>query len=153
MSRADALAAYERLPVPDTTEEHWRFTDLRGFDPEAFTGAGAPASSPPSMLELDVAAEAVVTETGIEITRAPEEIRFEPLEESHELLGSLVGWQEDKFAAHNMAAWRHGLLVHVPGGLELERPLFVRVVNAIENGALFWRLLVVAEEGDRKSVV
>jgi hypothetical protein len=23
-----------RLPLPDTTEEHWRFTDLRGFDPD-----------------------------------------------------------------------------------------------------------------------
>ena len=153
MSRADAQAAYERLPVPDTTEEHWRFTDLRGFDPEAFAGDGAPAGSPSSMLELDVAAEAVVTETGIEITRAPDEIRFEPLDESHELLGSLVGWEDDKFAAHNAAAWRNGLLVHVPGGLELERPLFVRVVNAIENGSLFWRLLVVAEEGSRFTLI
>jgi Fe-S cluster assembly protein SufD len=153
MSRADALERFRSLPVPDTTEEHWRFTDLRGFDPEAFNGEGAPASSPPSMLELDVAAEAVVTETGIEITRAPDEIRFEPLDESHELLGTLVGWEDDKFAAHNAAAWRNGLLVHVPGGLELERPLFVRVVNAIESGALFWRLLVVAEEASRFSLV
>ena len=39
MSRTDALAAYEALPIPDTTEEHWRFTDLRGFDPAAFGGA------------------------------------------------------------------------------------------------------------------
>jgi hypothetical protein len=39
MSRSDALAAYEALPLPDTTEEHWRFTDLRGFDPDAFTGS------------------------------------------------------------------------------------------------------------------
>ena len=153
MSRSEALERYRSLPVPDTTEEHWRFTDLRGFDPESFSGDGAAAGSPSSMLELDVAAEAVVTETGIEITRAPDEIRFEPLDESHELLGSLVGWEDDKFAAHNAAAWRNGLLVHVPGGLELERPLFVRVVNAIENGSLFWRLLVVAEEGSRFSLV
>src|ERR1700745_3397982 len=115
MSRAQALERYRGLPVPGTTEEHWRFTDLRAFDPEAFDGAEGEAHAPSSMLALDVAAEAVVTETGIEITRAPEEIPFEPLEESHELLGSLVGWEEDKFAAHNMAAWRHGLLVHVPG--------------------------------------
>jgi hypothetical protein len=33
---AEALARYQELPLPDTTEEHWRFTDLRGFDPEAF---------------------------------------------------------------------------------------------------------------------
>ena len=154
MSRTEALERYRELPVPDTTEEHWRFTDLRGFDPDAFVGEGeAPAATPASMLALDVAAEAVVTETGIEITRAPEAIRFEPLDEGHERVGSLVGWQEDKFAAHNAAAWKHGLLVHVPGGLELERPLFVRVVNALEGGSLFWRLLVVAEEGSNFSLV
>src|SRR5204863_8375933 len=102
---------------------------------------------------LDVAAEAVVTETGIEITRAPAEIRFEPLEDWHELLGSLVGGEDDNVAAHSAAAWQHGLLVHVPGGLELERPLFVRVVDEIENGSLFWRLLVIAEEGSRFSLV
>jgi Fe-S cluster assembly protein SufD len=155
MNRAEARAAYEALPIPDTTEEHWRFTDLRGFDPVSFGRAAgqSPDVSAPSMLELDVAAEAIVTENGIEITRAPEEIRFEPLDESHERLGTLVGWQDDKFAAHNAAAWRHGLLVHVPGGLELERPLFVRVVNAVESGSLFWRLLVVADEGSRFSLV
>ena len=155
MSRAEALERYNALSVPDTTEEHWRFTDLSGFDPDAFEqGRGqTPDVAVPSMLALDVSAEAIVTETGIEITRAPAEIRFEPLDESHERLGELVGWQEDKFAAHNAAAWQHGLLVHVPGGLELERPLFIRVVNAIEGGSLFWRLLVIAEEGSRFSLV
>src|SRR6478736_511409 len=155
MSRAEALERYNALPVPDTTEEHWRFTDLSGFDPDSF-GAGrgqSPGVADPSMVALDVAAEAVVTETGIEITRAPAEIRFEPLNESHERLGQLVGWQEDKFAAHNAAAWQHGLLVHVPDGLELQRPLFIRVVNEIEGGSLFWRLLVIAEEGSRFSLV
>jgi Fe-S cluster assembly protein SufD len=155
VSRTKARAAYEALPVPDTTEEHWRFTDLRGFDPDAFghVGGQSPDVSAPSMLELDVAAEAVVTENGIEITRAPAEIRLEPLDESNDRLGSLVGWEEDKFAAHNAAAWQHGLLVHVPAGVELERPLFVRVVNAVDGGSLFWRLLVVAEEGSRFSLV
>jgi Fe-S cluster assembly protein SufD len=153
MSRAEALERYRELPVPGTTEEHWRFTDLRGFDPESFDGEKGEEAAPASMLALDVAAEAVVTETGIEITRAPDEIRFGPLDEADGRLGALVGWEDDKFAAHNAAAWQHGLLVHVPAGLELERPLFVRVVNAIESGSLFWRLLVVAEEGSRFSLV
>jgi Fe-S cluster assembly protein SufD len=153
--RADALERYNALPVPDTTEEHWRFTNLRGFDPDAFghDRGQAPDAPVPSMLELDVAAEAVVTETGIEIVRAPEGIRFEPLRDDHERLGSLVGWQDDKFAAHNAAAWEHGLLVEVPAGVELERPLYVRVTNAAEQGSLFWRLLVVAGEGSRFSLV
>jgi Fe-S cluster assembly protein SufD len=155
MSRNQALERYRALPVPDTTEEHWRFTNLRGFDPDAFghDRGQTPDVAVPSMLELDVAAEAVVTESGIEIARAPEGVRFEPLQDTHDRLGSLVGWQDDKFAAHNAAAWRHGLLVEIPAGLELERPLFVRVTNAVEQGSLFWRLLVVAGEGSRFSLI
>jgi Fe-S cluster assembly protein SufD len=155
MSRAQALERYRELPVPDTTEEHWRFTDLRGFDPAAFgqDGGQSPAVAEESMLELDLAALATVTETGIEITRAPEQIRFEPLADAHPRLGELVGWQDDKFAAHNAAAWEHGLLVEVPAGLELDRPLYVRVTNTLDGGSLFWRLLVVAGEGSRFSLI
>ena len=157
MSRAEALERYRSLPVPDTTAEHWRFTDLRGFDPDGFGGhvreQAADVSPGASMLELDLAALATVTENGIEISRAPEEIRFEPLSEAHERLGELVGWQDDKFAAHNAAAWQHGLLVEVPAGLELERPLYVRVTNTAGGGSLFWRLIVVAGEGSRFSLI
>ena len=114
MSRADALAVYERLPIPDTTEEHWRFTNLRGFDPETF--AGAASAEIETLLDLDVAGYATVTADGIEIEKAPEGITFAPLPEEHERLYSLVGWDE-KFAAHNAAMWRHGLLVEVPRGV------------------------------------
>src|SRR5262245_62467944 len=68
MSRNDALAAYEALPLPDTTEEHWRFTDLRGFDPDAFEGAASAEIE--TMLDLDVAGYATVTADGIEIEKA-----------------------------------------------------------------------------------
>jgi Fe-S cluster assembly protein SufD len=57
----------------------------------------------------------------------------------HARLGTLVG-ADDKFTAHNAAEWKHGLLVRVPKGVELEQPLYVRVASAAEEGALFWRL-------------
>ena len=34
--KPEALERYRELPLPDTTEEHWRFTDLKGFDPDSF---------------------------------------------------------------------------------------------------------------------
>ena len=150
MTRADAVAAYERLPIPDTSEEHWRFTDLRGFDPADIASADTvPLSDAGTMVELDVAGYATVTEAGIEISQAPEGVRFEPLPEDFDRLYSLVGWDE-KFAAHNAAAWRNGLLVVVPKGVELEKPLYVRIVV---TGQTFWRLVVVAEEGARASLI
>jgi Fe-S cluster assembly protein SufD len=153
VTRAELLERYRALPLPTTKDEHWRFTDLAGFDPDAWTANGAPgAAMTPSMLELDVAGVAHAGEGGIEIESAPAGVRFEPLTDDHELLYSLVGWDE-KFAAHNAAMWRHGVLVHVPRGLVLEKPLYVRVANAAEGGSLFWRLLVVAEPESRFSVV
>ena len=152
--KAEALERYRELPLPDTTEEHWRFTDLAGFDPDAFQGGSEPKAQTigQSILELDVAGLATITESGIEIEHAPDGVTFAPLSEEHELLYSLVGWDE-KFAAHNAALWEHGLLVVVPRGVVLEQPLYVRVANAVDGGSLFWRLLVVAEAGARFSLI
>jgi Fe-S cluster assembly protein SufD len=147
MSRAAAFDAYRALPLPDTTEEHWRFTDLKGFEPESFVGGGETEIA--TMLDLDVAGYATVTENGIEIERAPEGVRFESLPEDYERLYSLIGWDE-KFAAHNAAMWTHGLLVVVPKGVVLEKPLYVRIAA---TGQTFWRLVVVAEEGARASLI
>jgi Fe-S cluster assembly protein SufD len=147
VARPELLERYRALPMPTTSDESWRFTDLRGFDPDAFASNGhVPVAATETMLELDVAGLATVGAGGIEIARAPEGVLFEPLDEAHERLGQLIGVDE-KFAAHNAALWQHGLLVHVPKGLELEKPLYVRI------SAPFWRLLVIAGEGSRFSLV
>jgi Fe-S cluster assembly protein SufD len=153
LTRADVLERYRALPFPDTTQESWRFTDLRGFDPEAFTGNGATTvARPGSMLDLEVSGVASVSDAGIEIERAPEGITFEPLSDDHPRLGELVGTDE-KFAAHNAALWEHGLLVHVPKGVVLEQPLYVRVASSVADGSLFFRLLVIAEPESRFSLI
>ncbi|HEU0335314.1 MAG TPA: Fe-S cluster assembly protein SufD [Gaiellaceae bacterium] len=151
--RAELLERYRALPLPTTADEHWRFTDLAGFDPDAWTANGATEiAAPPSFVELQTAGEAHVGEAGLEIARAPAGVRFEPLTADHPLLGSLVGTDE-KFAAHNAALWEHGLLVHVPKDVVLEQPLYVRIANGVEGGSLFWRLLVVADPGSRFTVI
>jgi Fe-S cluster assembly protein SufD len=153
MTRAQLLERYQALPFPTTSDEHWRFTDLKGFDPDSFSANDAKTvERAGSMLDVQTAALAHVSEAGIEIERAPEGVVFEPLTEKHELLGTLVGTDE-KFAAHNAAEWKHGLLVRVPAGLELQQPLYVRVTSSVPEAALFWRVLVVAEEGSRFSFI
>jgi Fe-S cluster assembly protein SufD len=150
--RADLLDRYRALPMPTTKDEAWRFTNLAGFDPDAFATDGASAvAAAPTMLEIEATGLAQVSEAAIEIRSAPEGIRFEPLAD-HPLLGSLVG-ADEKFAAHNAAMWEHGLLVHVPKGVVVEQPLYVRIVNSVPGGSLFWRLLVVAEPESRFTVI
>ncbi len=153
VDRAAAAERYRELPLPDTTQEAWRFTDLKGFDPDAWGGLNGhgPVSDTGTMLDIDVAGLARVTERGIEIERVPEGVTFEPLAE-HPLLGTLVA-ADGKFTAHNAAHWRHGLLVRVPKGLVVEQPLYVRVANSVEGGSLFWRLLVIAEPESRFTLI
>ena len=157
MNRTDALELYRSLPLPDTSMEAWRFTDLHGFDPDAFGENGhVPGTVPATevqrdMLEIDVSGLATASGGTVEIGKAPDGVEFGPLPEDHERLGALVG-ADDKFTAHNAAAWQSGLVVRVPKGAELDDPLYVRVVGD-DAGASFWRLLVVAEEGSRFSII
>jgi Fe-S cluster assembly scaffold protein SufB len=118
--RAELLERYRALPLPTQRDEHWRFTDLAGFDPDAFSAAaGDTVAAAPTMLDIDAAGVAYADQARVVVENAPEGVRFEPLTDEHELLYSLVGWDE-KFAAHNAAMWQHGLLVHVPAGVVLE---------------------------------
>ena len=151
--RTELLDAYRALPLPTTRDEHWRFTNLEGFDPDAWASETTTPTEVASLLDLDVAAAATIDESGIRFEgAAPEGIRFEALTDDHPLLGSLVK-PDDKFRAHNAAAWEHGLLVHVPAGVELEKPLYLRVASSAPGGSLFWRVLVVAEPGSRFTLV
>ncbi len=154
LSREEALERYRSLPLPTTADEHWRFTDLAGFDPGGFGAPARPAQfETASMLDaIDLAALAHVDETGVHVEHAVGGITFEELDESHPKLATLVG-AGDKFTAQNAALWKHGLLVVVPRNVVLERPLYVRVDSTVDGGSLFWRLLVVVEEGARCTLI
>jgi Fe-S cluster assembly protein SufD len=154
VTRAELKQSYAALPLPTTNDESWRFTDLKGFDPDSYASNGHSAGSKPAgaMLDVDVTGLAVITESGIEIERVPEGIVFEPLSDAQERLGTLVG-HDEKFAAHNAALWEHGLLVVIPKGVHVEQPLYVRIANTVEGGALFFRLLVIAEEGSSATLI
>ncbi len=147
LTREDAAKRYDELPLPTTADEHWRFTSLRGFAPQEVSVTATASDTKPA-LDLDVAGRAVVTENGIEILSAPEGITFEPLPADYP--ATLIP-DDDKFALENLAQWQHGLLVHVPKGVELEKPLYVQVTSS--GGSLYWRMVVKADEGARFSLI
>ena len=69
LTREQAAKRFAELPLPSTKDEHWRFTEPARLRP-CPNGHGrgqTPAASRPAMLDLDVAARALVTESGIEI--------------------------------------------------------------------------------------
>ena len=151
MARAEALERYRALPFPRRPRNPGGSRICAASTPE---GSAPPAvvGEPASLVELDVSGSIVVGEQGMQFERVPEGVTVERLDENHPLLGTLVGWNE-KFAAHNAALWQNGVLVHIPRGVEVERPIYIRLQNTIDGGSLFWRLLVVAEEGSRCTLI
>ncbi len=136
--RAAALETYTALPVPSNRDEAWRFTNLRGFDPDVF-----PAH--PGTLELDGDAGGAIFTT---LARAVE--THPQLVERY--LGTVVPAGE-KFAAANAALWRDGVLVHVPAGVSVDAPLRSVVELTEEGSALQHRVLVVLERGAQATFV
>jgi Fe-S cluster assembly protein SufD len=147
LTREEAAKRFEELPLPTTADEHWRFTDLRGFDPTHGVAVMTTADAKPA-LDLDVAGMARVTESGIEILAAPDGITFEPLPADYP---AEIVPDDDRFAVENLSRWEHGLLVHVPKGVELSKPLYVQVTSS--GGSLYWRMVVRADEGARFTVI
>jgi Fe-S cluster assembly protein SufD len=146
ITRDEALTRYDELPLPTTADEHWRFTDLRGFsvpDEVLVPGTGSKPT-----LDLEVSGMATVNESGITIVSAPEGVIFEPLPADYP--AELVP-EDDKFALENLARWQHGLLVRVPKGVQLEQPMYVQVTS--NGGSLYWRMVVEAEEGSRFTLI
>jgi Fe-S cluster assembly protein SufD len=148
VTRDTAAKLFAELPLPSTADEHWRFTDLRGFDPDQAPGTPATGTGSAPMLDLDVAGRAAAHESGMEILSAPAGVTFEPLPVDYE--ARLIP-EDDRFALENLANWRHGLLVRVPKGVELDRPLYVKVTS--NGGSLYWRMVVEAEEGSRFTLI
>ena len=112
-AQSRAARALRGAAAADTTEEAWRFTDLKGFDPDAF---GRPSQTPgdvpaESMLELDVAGCGQRrARPGSRSSARPRASASSRSTTTTRACATLVGWDE-KFAAHNAALWQHGLLV------------------------------------------
>jgi Fe-S cluster assembly protein SufD len=162
--RAAARATYESLPVPTTREEAWRYTNLRGFDPDGFEvveAAGASTEREGLMDAADVAG--TVVQRGARVVSeslAAEGVVFgslaRVLAESPELLEPHLGRvvsDDEKFAAGNSASWRDGVVLYVPRNVEVELPLRAVVDVAAEGSALVYRGLVILEAGARATFI
>src|SRR5919201_4236902 len=101
LDRTRALERYRQLPLPDTSMEAWRFTDLSGFDPDAFAQNGhvqVPGTVPGTgtgpegaMLEIDVAGVGTIGEGGVAVRRAPDRRGLAAPSPEEEAFGALFG--------------------------------------------------------------
>jgi Fe-S cluster assembly protein SufD len=167
--RRAAAEASASLPVPTLRDEHWRYTTLRGIDFAAYRAAPKAIDAPPAagtILQVGNEAGRIVQRDGaivvseLDPALAAQGVVFSSLEAAaadhpelvERYLGSIVGTSE-KFAAENAALWAGGALVYVPRGVEVELPLHAAFELATEGAAQHWRLLVIAEESSRFTLI
>jgi Fe-S cluster assembly protein SufD len=132
--REAARELYRSLPVPSNRDEAWRYTNLRGFDPDVHEVQPATLS----LSDADLPDGVVFGSLAVLAAERPELV--EPY------YGTVVAGEE-KFAAGNAAAWTDGVLLHVPAGVEVTVPLRATIELPAEGAAIHHRTLVVLERG------
>jgi Fe-S cluster assembly protein SufD len=166
--RAQALEEWRALPVPSQQTEEWRYTDLEGFDVDAFVSF-AQGGGPEAIDRHGVLGSAGVVgeRSGLQVQRNSEVIstrlaegleergvvfcdldvaaeRHPDLVEKH--LHQLVETGRTTFTALHAAFRSGGTFVYVPPGVELTAPLQTLTYLDADGAAVFPHTLLIADE-------
>ncbi len=164
--RARAWEAFERLPVPTTSEESWRRTDLRALQPGRFRLPVATqkfAAVPDELLQplagerhggqiilgpgqSSVELNPELAAKGVVFTDlATAERQYPQLLER--ILGKVVRPDEGKFGALAATMARKGVFVYIPRGVDVDQPLHSIFWGPGAGIAYFSHILVLVDQG------
>ena len=167
-----ARTKQSELELPTLKTPGWEFTDLSGFDPDDYEvardGDSAVLDEAQPLLpaidgaiHLDQVDSTSIpsdgdNDTAIDASSGgkPDGPVVMPLDRAalaypelvEKQLGSVVA-SDDYFVAANDANWCGGAFIYVPAGKKLKTPVQITVVQDSPGSAIFWRTLVVLEEG------
>ncbi len=159
--RARAWEVFEGLPYPNTRDEAWRRTDIRGLD-GSFTLPDASLEIPPVPAALangHPGSQALWTPAGVQVDLREElahkGVIFSDLETAarkhpeivSQVLGKIVRPEDGKFAALAAALSRNGVFVYVPKGVQLDTPLQSLIWVAGAGQAHFSQLVIWVDDG------
>jgi Fe-S cluster assembly protein SufD len=166
--RARAWEAFKRLPIPSTSEEVWRRTDIHTMPADAFVFPKEGAyldlpAVPESLLKPLVAdqhgGQIVLLPGGSQIDLdeklAQKGVIFTDLKtalQKHadlvaKLIGQVVNVEEGKFSALAGAFAQNGIFLYVPKGVTVDAPLHSVLWGPGANLAHVSHLLVCIEDG------
>lgn len=168
--RTAAWEAFEKMELPSRREEEWMRTDIRLFKLDRF-------AMPSDLVPGLVVPPALLT-AGVEMAGRNVSLNSRPVEECvdpelakrgvlfgglEELAGEhadlirphlfkVVNARADKFAALHAACFSGGVLVYVPRGVRVEKPL--HTLSGLASGGVdFSHALIVLEEGAEATVL
>jgi Fe-S cluster assembly protein SufD len=163
--RMAAWEKFESTPMPSTSDEPWRRTDIRGLDVDQIkmqASAKTPvaaellqplvAESHGALLVLqpghapDLQTEDDLQEQGVVFTDWATAVR-EHAEILDRYMDKVVPAEDGKFAALTAAMSQEGVLLYVPAGVQLQQPLHSIFWAPGTDAAFFHRVLIVLERG------
>jgi Fe-S cluster assembly scaffold protein SufB len=169
--RLAGLAAFDALPI-ETNQLYTTYVDLRNAKlaaarPYAVEAATVPGAAEAKLLPEGAAAYVEFRENRVAALVLSEEAReagviLETLAQLRvrdpgllrELLeGGCALPENDKLAQMTRALWSDGVLLRVPDGVRLERPVFMRWIVGAPNTALLTRTIISVGEDAEVSVV
>jgi Fe-S cluster assembly protein SufD len=165
--RLKAFEIYENTPMPTTSNEAWRRTNIRRFKPDAFgpsvNGDAATSWEMPEYLGNELTGEEVggsmlqidgvtrqyelsdaLKEQGVIFCDMSTAVSTHPDLLKKHFMTKGVQITEGKFAAMHGAFWRGGTFLYVPRNVQATAPL--HSVLWSESGKTFTHTLVVLEE-------
>jgi Fe-S cluster assembly protein SufD len=166
--RVKAWEDFERLPMPKTTDEPWRRTDIRGLNAGSFRLPAVEEYQdlPPVPDELLIplvgdrqGGQILMLPGGVQTQINPDlkakGIIFEDLrtaEREHpdildEMIGKTVRSDEGKFAALSAAMAQNGVLLYVPPGIQVELPFHSVLWGPGIDLAHFSHIMVWVDDG------
>ena len=167
--RRAAFARYRALPI-ETNQLYTTYVDLRTADLAAVTPWEAPAAAPVGVsaaLPEGAAGFAGFSEDRVEALVLDDETRASGV--ILDSLGGLIGRDpalagrllgddaslplDDKLAQMTRAGWNQGVVVHVPAGVRLQRPIVLRWRTGEPGRALLTRTILDLGEGASASIV
>jgi Fe-S cluster assembly protein SufD len=165
-SRQEALAVFDKLSMPLSEEEMWRYVDLdfdlRDYPSSSQADMAAPTTGDELAVAVgEVSAAAVIVDGLAEVRSTSDEVavstlrnltpELEPI--AKRLIGSGVAADTDIFAAAHGAFSPDAVVIHAPPRSATHLPVFVDVVAAADRGVSLPHVVIDAGFSSQLSVV
>jgi Fe-S cluster assembly protein SufD len=159
--RVASAEAFAAAAMPDTGAEEWRYSPIGELDLGRFTPAAGLGDAPMPQLDVEPAATVRTVNGRIVVIDVDDDLAAAgvfvgPLVDhpgGAEHLGSVADGAADHFTVLNDAFVSQPVLVHVPRGVVVDRPIVVTHHAAGEGAAAFPRLIVRVEENAQIEVL
>jgi Fe-S cluster assembly protein SufD len=166
-----AYARFQALPLPSRTDEGWRFSNISGVTLGGYAPAnGNPKHAPkvPEPLAVDAAGSLLFVEgrlsvsvaissdlarKGVVLTTLLDALSKHPDLLKEHFMAQPQKLGSAKFAALHEAFVHDGAFIHVPRGVEIEKPFVVVHSVSGSGNAVFPHTLVIAGDQARVTVV